>query len=311
MATLVSIGQFSRMTHLSVKALRHYHDTGVLVPAAIDRFTGYRSYNVAQVSAAQVIRRLRDLGMPLDSVRTVVASADVETRNREIAAHLARMEEQLAQTQASVAQLRALLTGPAARPDIVLRPIPAVTALAVAEAVTTAEVPGWFPGVLADIAAALTVSGLRAGGCFGGLFPGDYFELERAELTMFLPVETMSPQAEAAGRPLPPGRVRLTEIPAIDAAAAVHQGSLSDADRTFAALGTVVAERAIGLDGPIREYYTTSFTDTADETLHRTEICWPVFRTAQELVPCIRVSLLLGPGRRRLRQRKVRGGAGR
>lgn len=280
MATLVSIGQFSRMTHLSVKALRHYHDTGILVPAAIDQFTGYRSYDVAQVAAAQVIRRLRDLGMPLDSVRTVVASADVETRNREIAAHLARMEDQLARTQASVAQLRALLAGPAERPDVVLRPIPAVPALAIAETVTTADVPGWFPGVLEDIAAALAASGLRPAGCFGGLFPGDYFELERAELTLFLPVEGASAPAAAAGQVLPPGRVRLTEIPAIDAAVAVHEGSLGDADRTFAALGTVVAERAIALDGPIREYYATGFADTDDETLHRTEICWPVFRTA-------------------------------
>jgi DNA-binding transcriptional MerR regulator len=279
MATLVNIGQFSRMTHLSVKALRHYHDTGVLVPAAIDPFTGYRSYDVAQVPAAQVIRRLRDLGMPLDSVRTVVAAADVETRNREIAAHLTRMEDELARTQASVAELRALLTGPAVRPDIVLRSIPAVTALAVAEVVTPADLGEWAPGVFSDIATVLKAAGLKAAGtvaagCFGGLYPGDFFEVERAEVTVFLPVEPVS-------QPLPPGRVRLTQIPAADAAVAVHQGSLADADRTYAALGTVIAERAIGVDGPIREYYTVGFTDTEDEARHRTEVCWPVFRTTR------------------------------
>jgi DNA-binding transcriptional MerR regulator/effector-binding domain-containing protein len=282
MATLVNIGQFSRMTHLSVKALRHYHDTGVLIPAAVDPFTGYRSYDVAQIPAAQVIRRLRDLGMPLDSVRTVVAAADVETRNREIAAHLTRMEDELARAQASVAELRALLTGPAVQPDIVLRSIPAVTALAVAEVVTTADLDEWVPGVFGEIATVLRTAGLKAldeaqtgaAGCFGGLYPGDFFEVERAELTVFLPVEPVS-------RPLPPGRVRLTEIPAADAAVAVHPGSLADADRTYAALGTVVAERAIGVDGPIREYYTVGFTDTEDEARHRTEVCWPVFRTTR------------------------------
>ncbi len=124
MATLLTIGEFSRMTHLSVKALRHYHDVGVLEPAAIDPFTGYRSYDATQVTSAQVIRRLRDLGMSLDSIRTVVASSDLETRNREIAAHLTRMELQLEQTQASVAALRALLAGPATRPAIELRTHP-------------------------------------------------------------------------------------------------------------------------------------------------------------------------------------------
>ena len=96
MAPLLTIGEFSRMTHLSVKALRHYHDMGVLEPAAIDPFTGYRSYDATQVVPAQVIRRLRDLGMPLDSIRSVLIAPDLETRNREIAAHLGQMERQLA-----------------------------------------------------------------------------------------------------------------------------------------------------------------------------------------------------------------------
>src|SRR5262249_2969673 len=38
----LTIGDFARMTHLSVKALHHYHDQGLLVPADIDRWTGYR-----------------------------------------------------------------------------------------------------------------------------------------------------------------------------------------------------------------------------------------------------------------------------
>ena len=99
--TLLSIGDFSRMTHLSVKALRHYHDMGVLVPAAIDPFSGYRSYDTGQVPTAQVIRRLRDLNMPLDQIRAVLEASDVGERNQEIVAHLERMESQLAQTQAA------------------------------------------------------------------------------------------------------------------------------------------------------------------------------------------------------------------
>jgi DNA-binding transcriptional MerR regulator len=64
MSVLVSIGDFSRMTHLSVKALRFYHDQGLLEPARIDPATGYRFYEPAQVPLAQVIRRFRDLDMP-------------------------------------------------------------------------------------------------------------------------------------------------------------------------------------------------------------------------------------------------------
>src|SRR4029078_8643175 len=62
----VTIGDFSRMTHLSVKALRHYHEIGLLEPVAVSPESGYRLYDVDQVPTAQVIRRLKDLGMPLD-----------------------------------------------------------------------------------------------------------------------------------------------------------------------------------------------------------------------------------------------------
>lgn len=274
MATLLTIGEFSRMTHLSVKALRHYHDMGVLEPAAIDKFTGYRSYDATQVVPAQVIRRLRDLGMPLDSIRSVLLAPDLETRNREIAAHLAQMERQLAQTQASVAGLRALLTGPAVQPAVDYRKIPAVTALAVAQMVSAADLATWGSDALGALSDTLAKTGVVAAGPFGALFPGDFFELERSEITAFVPVE---PQA---GFELPDGKVRLLEIPAVEAAIAVHEGPLDDIDRTYGALGTVVAERAIGVDGPIREYYLISYPETEDENEHRTEVAWPVFLTS-------------------------------
>jgi DNA-binding transcriptional MerR regulator len=275
MATMLTIGDFSRMTHLSVKALRHYHDLGVLEPAAVDPFTGYRSYDTAQVGSAQVIRRLRDLGMPLDSIAAVLAAPDLEARNREIAVHLTRMERQLEQTQASVAALRALLTGPAVRPAIELRTIAAVTALAVRAVVDAADLNEWGSAAFDALAAALAATGMTAAGPYGGLFHGDFFELERSEVTAFVPVAAA---VGAAGLD-PAGSVQLVEIPAVEAAVAVHEGAFSEIDRTYAAVGEVVAERAIGTGGPIREYYLVSSADTDDVARHRTEVCWPVFRT--------------------------------
>ena len=61
----------------------------------------------------------------------------------------------------------------------------------------------------------------------------------------------------------------------IDPTIAVHNGPAEDSDRTYGALGLAVAERAIGVDGPIREYYL----DGLHAVPHRTEICWPVFLT--------------------------------
>jgi effector-binding domain-containing protein len=75
------------------------------------------------------------------------------------------------------------------------------------------------------------------------------------------------------------GRVQALTIPGVEAAVMLHSGPVGDIDQTYGRLGTVVAERAIGVDGPIREYYLVPFTEP-DLSRHRTEICWPVFQTA-------------------------------
>ncbi|HEX3448029.1 MAG TPA: helix-turn-helix domain-containing protein, partial [Isosphaeraceae bacterium] len=113
MHATLSIGDFARATHLSVKTLRHYHQIGLLEPADVDRHTGYRRYTTAQIPVAQVIRRFRDLDMRLDQIGAVLAAPDPEARNRLIATHLNRLEDGLSRTQMAVASLRDLLEGPA------------------------------------------------------------------------------------------------------------------------------------------------------------------------------------------------------
>ena len=74
MSIALSIGDFSRMTQLSVKTLRHYHEVGLLEPDRVDPATGYRHYAPEQVPTAQVVRRLRELGMPIADVRAVLTA---------------------------------------------------------------------------------------------------------------------------------------------------------------------------------------------------------------------------------------------
>src|SRR5579864_711129 len=111
-APTLSIGDFSRATHLSVKMLRHYHELGLLEPVEVDSDSGYRRYAAEQIVKAQIIRRFRDLEMPLDDIQIVLQAPDVETRNRVIASHLVRLESNLARTQDTIASLRSLLDRP-------------------------------------------------------------------------------------------------------------------------------------------------------------------------------------------------------
>jgi DNA-binding transcriptional MerR regulator len=54
MSVLLPIGVFSRMTYLSINALRHYYEIGLLLSAVVDSGTGYRLYEPQQVRTAQV-----------------------------------------------------------------------------------------------------------------------------------------------------------------------------------------------------------------------------------------------------------------
>jgi DNA-binding transcriptional MerR regulator len=269
--TLVSIGDFSRITLVSVKALRHYHELGLLQPAEIDADAGYRRYRLEQVPTAQVIRRLRELGMSLDDVRAVIEAPDVSARNAAISAHLRRMEGELEQTRATVSSLRLLLDG--GRPGaiaVTYRVSGPTETLAIRDSVPYADVFDWLEVAFTELRATLGDRGAARAGPDAALYSSELLEDELGEIVAVVPVESA---------PQPSGRVERLLLPRVEYATAVHAGPVHDIDRTYAALGAAVAERAIGVQGPIREDYVVNAFDTPDEGRHRTEIGWPVFQT--------------------------------
>jgi DNA-binding transcriptional MerR regulator len=268
---MLSIGDFARMTFLSVKALRHYHDVGLLAPAEVDPDTGYRRYELAQVPRAQVIRRLRELGMPIEDVRSVVEATDVQARNAAISAHLRRMESELEHTRATVESLRLLLhedVPPAIAVEY--RTIGPMETLAIRAEVAYSDMFDWLDVALGELRSAVDESDARRAGVDAALYSNELLEEEHGEIVALIPVEAAHESR---------GRVETLPLSVVEYAVAAHRGSIENLDRTYAALGAIVAERAIGVQGPIREEYVIGASETQDEAQHLTEICWPVFQT--------------------------------
>jgi DNA-binding transcriptional MerR regulator len=272
--SLVSIGDFSRMTYLTVKALRYYHDVGLLEPASIDEASGYRSYDQAQVPMAQVIRRLRTLEMPLEAIRAVVEAPDLEARNKAISEHLKRMEDQLSQTRDTVKSLRSLLERPRVTADVTFRAVPALRAISIQDRVLFKDAGDWVGPAYVELHETLDSAGLTRAGVDGCLFSPDIFEKHDGILQPFIPVT--EPIAALSGLG---GRVEALELPATELAILIHEGPGDSIDETYAALGTYVTERAIGVAGPMWENFVVSGFDTDDASQHRTEVGWPIFRT--------------------------------
>ncbi len=99
--TLLPIGRFGRLAGLTIGALRHYHEVGLLVPARVDDETSYRSYAVAQLGDARLIARLRELDLGLAEIRAVV-QATPEARQDLLKAHRARLAAFLSRTQRQI-----------------------------------------------------------------------------------------------------------------------------------------------------------------------------------------------------------------
>lgn len=97
---MFTIGEFSRITGLTVKTLRFYHEQGLLVPACVDRQTGYRYYDHSQIETARVITYLRDMEFSLADISELLHRCGDEG---EI---LQAMERQRAMLDEKIRQIR-------------------------------------------------------------------------------------------------------------------------------------------------------------------------------------------------------------
>jgi DNA-binding transcriptional MerR regulator len=264
----LTIGEFAALTHLSVRTLRRYHEAGLLEPAAVDPFSGYRYYGSEQIPTAQVIHRLRQLDVPLAEVRSILATDDPQQRAEVVAGHLQRLEAELDRTRAAVVSLRRLLRPDPAGIRVELRSLPARTVAAISRKVESDDCLAWYDSAMAELDAAFPAA--ERTGPPGGRYDNELFTHGAGVMTVFRPVR--APRAA--------GRIEVVELPPADLAVVVHAGPHDSLDVTYGRLGAWVVEHALAVDGPVHETYRVGPRDTADPDRWRTEIGWPVFRLA-------------------------------
>jgi DNA-binding transcriptional MerR regulator/effector-binding domain-containing protein len=270
MNSTVSVGRFATMTHLSVKTLRHYHQVGLLEPAEVDPHTGYRYYALEQLPTAQLIRRLRDLRMPVAGVRAVLVAGSPSERDTLIAAHIDHLETELAKTQAAVKSLRALLDSAPGQHPVHRRAESSFPVLAITEdTLDPADVETWWRDALHELRAAADDHAMQVAGPAGGLYDECLFQHEPGEATVFIPV----------ARPRELGRIKPLVIPAAEVAVTTYDGSHADIDLAYAHLGSYIAEHELAVGWQLREYYNRDRSHTTDDTQWRTEIAWPIIDT--------------------------------
>jgi DNA-binding transcriptional MerR regulator/effector-binding domain-containing protein len=262
------IGVFARATRLSVRVLRNYDRLGLLVPALVDPDTGYRRYGVDQFARAGLIRRLRELEVPLPEIAEILA-ADSPSRARAV---IEQHRDQVAAQTARLAEIAGQLGSLLAEPDRMPGWLEVYERRRDAQPIARLLVRGPLSGLAAVLGlgyarlyAGLAEQGIDPAGPAGARYLSD--DPDATEVELFVPVNRP---------PRPSATIAAGELAGCLLAATVHQGGYDDIDTAYRSLGRWIAEHDRVLAGPAEECYLVPPVPGVPAAELRTEIAWPV-----------------------------------
>jgi DNA-binding transcriptional MerR regulator len=263
---VLTIGSFSRATHLSVRTLRRYHELRLLVPATVDPTTGYRSYAREQILDAQLIHRLRNLDLPLAVVGQLVESRDPGLTTKVLGEHRETLRQRRLDLDQMIAGVGELLAGPRSL-DLGLvhvRDQRADPAVLVRGRTTERDFETWFARAFRTLAVHVSRSGLVVSGAGGGRFPDRQWDPDDVEVEALLPVDRAVPGPGVEAGRLPAGRL----------AVVLHAGPYDGVVAAHGLLGEWAATQGVEPDGSLQEIYLVGPHHTPTTAAWRTEVGW-------------------------------------
>lgn len=267
------IGEFSRLAQVTVKALRLYDERGLLVPARVDRVTGYRSYAAAQLPRLQRILALKALGLSLHEIGDLLdGDPDADALADRLRERRAALERELADGRARLARVEAYLAGLAKEGDMPAYDVTIKSAPALRVASLRDTVPH-YPDIgrlFGELCGFLGASRLQFTGPPLALYhDGEYREQD-------VDIEVAAP---FAGQLPAHPRVRERELPAeASLACTVHQGPYEELRQAYAALLGWIEANGYHINGPDREVFLAGPEPGRAPAAYVTELQVPVMR---------------------------------
>lgn len=269
---MIKIGDFARLSQVSVVTLRHYDDLGLLKPASVDPFTGYRYYSAGQLPRLNRILALKDLGFSLEQIESVLAGdltldqlrGMLKLKRAEVELRLASEQERLARIEARLRLIEQEDNMP--EYDVVLKTVSAMfVASRRVRIPTNDQVPEYLGPAYGEVYAYLREHGAKeTGPCLTIWYtPSDVYTDEDAEAAV--QIDRLLPGSE---------RIKVSELPPTHVAAVVHHGDFEQFTQGHAALLEWIEANGYRIAGPFREIYIRH--DNADLKDTTTEIQFPV-----------------------------------
>lgn len=261
------IGAFSQLTGVTIKTLRYYDRVGLLKPEQVDRFTGYRTYSLAQMDRLNRILALKDLGMSLEEIaRVLVEDPDVAELRGMLRLKEAQIRQSIASEQARLERVEArlrLIESEGAHPvhEVVVREVGEIETLYHRQIIAgPQEIKPLFHALFAT---ARTHGIVPSAPCIALYYQGEYRE-HNLDFALAMPVQADAPNTLPLTEGVTLCRHRL---PAIRAASTLcRMRSQVDIYRANRDLSAWVAANGYRVDGgPCREVYAQ--TESSGDTL--------------------------------------------
>lgn len=270
---LLTIGEFSRLSQLSIRMLRYYDEHGVLRPTHTDPRSGYRSYAPALLATARRVRRLRDVGLGVAELAACVPLLDEPGVMRGVLErHRTRLIAEAAAAGARIQEVDDLITGleePLMSVTVTHRTEPPRTVASLRGVIPTYADEGrlWerlMPALFA--AGAQLAPDARAVAVF---HDEDYRE---TDCDVEVRLEVVAPFTPPGGA----DTVRCVELPAQDVAVGVLNGSYERVGEVMEAVGSWVPEHGYRFAGPMFNVYVVSPHEDPEPAHWVTEVCIPI-----------------------------------
>ena len=257
---MLKIGDFSKLAHVTVKALRYYAEMGLLKPTWIDRFTGYRYYDLDQLPRLNRILALKDLGFSLDQiVHLLDEHLSVEQMQGMLRRKQAELEARLTAEQNRLEMVAVRLRqieqeGQVGREEVLVKRIEKLPIAALREVAPSAErMPQHVRRMVERLERCLDEINLRPTGPWLALFDGlEYRERNiPVEMGVVVAPEALqrSPAASRAG-------LSLRLLPPVEQMACLyHAGPPEALPQAYTGLYAWMEAHRFHPAGPARELY--------------------------------------------------------
>ena len=267
---MFKIGEFSKLSQVSIKTLRFYDEIGLFSPAQVDAFTGYRYYAADQLPRLNRILVLKDLGFALEDIARMVDDALswdavrdlLHERQRAIVQQIDAERARLARIETRLRQIAQEDGAPVC--DVVLKQSEPFLAASLRRILATYSDVGQLLG---DLFARLAAQRIPITRPVQAIYHDAEYREQDCDIEVLVPIRDRAPAGDA---------FQVREVYGGPMATAIHQGPYDEIGAVYTAIMIWVGQSQWRIQGPSREIYLRGMGDGIPPAEYVTEVQFPV-----------------------------------